>query len=116
MAKPLIVGLATLTLLLGAGLSSLAQEGILRGPTPPLVVNPAPAPPKTPSAPSPPSSPAVKPPAGTAPEKGIINPRTGEHYPGTIGGVINPRTGEVLPKVDGGYINPKTGEILPEQK
>jgi hypothetical protein len=88
---------------------------ILRGPTPPLVINPEGRRPKPFAAHSLPP-PSVKPPAGTIPEKGVINPRSGEFYPGTIGGVVNPQTGEVLPKVEGGYINPKTGEFLPAQK
>jgi hypothetical protein len=93
---------------------AFGQEGFLRGPTPPLGINPAP--PKAPTLPASPPPPAVKPPAGVMPEKGTINPRTGDFYPGTIGGVVNPKSGEVLPKVEGGYINPKTGDVLPEQK
>jgi hypothetical protein len=49
-------------------------------------------------------------------EKGVINPRTGEFYPGTEGGVINPQTGVVLPKVGGGYLNPQTGEVIPQKE
>ena len=65
---------------------------------------------------SPPSSgPPVVPPTPPSPGKGVINPFTGEFYPGTLGGVVNPRTGEVLPKVEGGYYNPRTGEFIPQQ-
>ena len=72
-------------------------------------------PPVLPSPVSPPSLPQPTPkgPSTGAPEKGIMNPRTGEFYPGTYGGVMNPQTGVFLPKVDGGYINPQTGEFLP---
>jgi hypothetical protein len=72
-------------------------------------------PPVLPSPVSPPSLPQPTPkgPSTGTPEKGIINPRTGEFYPGTFGGVLNPQTGVLFPKVDGGYINPQTGEFLP---
>lgn len=72
-------------------------------------------PPVLPSPVSPPSlpQPTAKGPSTGTPEKGIINPRTGEFYPGTFGGVLNPQTGVLLPKVDGGYVNPQTGEFLP---
>lgn len=53
-------------------------------------------------------------PSKSQPEPAIINPRTGELYPGAIGGVTNPRTGVFLPKVEGGYFNPETGEIIPK--
>ena len=55
-------------------------------------------------------------PSAGKPENGIINPRTGEFYPGVYGGVINPRTGVVLPKVKGGYVNPETGEVIPNKE
>jgi len=55
-------------------------------------------------------------PSAGKPEKGVIDPRTGEFYPGVYGGVINPRTGVVLPKVESGYLNPETGEVIPNQK
>jgi hypothetical protein len=116
MTKKAIVGLIVLSVLFSWASWTFGQEGILRGPTPPLVINPERTPPKAPSPPIALPPPAVKPPAGTIPEKGVVNPRTGEFYPGTIGGVVNPQTGEVLPKVEGGYINPKTGELLPAQK
>ena len=116
MTKIAIVGLIVLSALFPWAPWAFGQEGILRGPTPPLVINPERTPPKAPSPPIALPPPAVKPPAGTIPEKGVVNPRTGEFYPGTIGGVVNPQTGEVLPKVEGGYINPKTGEFLPAQK
>jgi hypothetical protein len=60
-------------------------------------------------------SPAVVPPRPDTPGGGVVNPWTGEFYPGTFGGVVNPRTGEVLPKVDGGYYNPQTGEFIPRK-
>ena len=79
-------------------------------PTPPAL-NPPPSSP-TPVPPAPPLPPkAQKGPADL--EKGVINPRTGEFFPGAQGGVINPRTGDFLPRVDGGYLNPKTGEVIP---
>jgi len=66
--------------------------------------------------PSPPARPEITPAPIPQPEKGVVNPRTGEYYPPVPGGVINPKSGEVLPKVNGGYINPKTGEFFPEGK
>jgi hypothetical protein len=82
--------------------------------------------PSTPSSPGPaaykPIPPVTVPPpagrGGTALEKerGTVNPRTGEFYPGTYGGVINPQTGVVLPKVGGGYLNPQTGETIPQSQ
>ena len=116
MKKRAIFILITLSILFSGVPWTYGQEGILRGPTPPLVINPERSQPKAPSPPAAPAPPAVKPPAGTLPEKGVVNPRTGEFYPGTIGGVVNPQTGEVLPKVEGGYVNPKTGEVVPSQK
>lgn len=47
--------------------------------------------------------------------KGAIDTRTGEYYPGAAGGIINPKTGQFYPDVGGGYINPKTGEFMPKQ-
>jgi len=79
--------------------------------------------PPTPSSPGPPSYtpiPPGTPPPSTAPtreiEKGVVNPRTGEFYPGTLGGVLDPKTGVVLPKVEGGYQNPQTGETIPQSR
>lgn len=85
--------------------------------------------PPTPSSPGPPSYKPISPspPAQAAPpaphgpstlnkEKGVINPRTGEFFPGAFGGVINPKTGVFLPKVDGGYQNPETGEVIPKKE
>jgi hypothetical protein len=82
-----------------------------------------------PSTPSSPGPPAYTPlPPGTLPapaqpvpptrekEKGVVNPRTGEFYPGTYGGVVDPKTGVVLPKVEGGYQNPQTGETIPQNR
>jgi len=116
MNRIVFVILTALNILFSWAPWTCAQEGILRGPTPPLVINPERTPPKPPSPPIALPPPSVKPPAGTIPEKGVVSPRTGDFYPGTIGGVVNPQTGEVLPKVEGGYINPKTGEFLPAQK
>jgi hypothetical protein len=116
MKKAMVGGLAILIVLGPFGSPVFSQGGILRGPTPPLMVNPEGPQPTSPSAPAALPPPVVKPPAGTVPEKGVVNLRTGELYPGTFGGVLNPRTGEVLPKVEGGYVNPKTGEFLPAQK
>ena len=82
--------------------------------------------PTTPSSPGPPAyTPippgTIPPPAQSAPptrekEKGAVNPRTGEFFPGTYGGVVDPKTGVVLPKVEGGYQNPQTGEIIPQNR
>ena len=82
--------------------------------------------PATPSSPGPPAYTPIPPgtlpgPAKPAPskqekERGTVNPRTGEFYPGTFGGVIDPKTGVVLPKVEGGYQNPQTGEIIPQNR
>jgi hypothetical protein len=116
MKKTLIVGLGILGVLLVSDSLVFPQEGILKGPTPPLRVQPDHPQSQSPSLPASPPPPALKPPAGGTPEKGVVNPRTGEFYQGTIGGIINPKTGEVLPKVEGGYVNPKTGEFLPAQK
>jgi hypothetical protein len=78
-------------------------------PTPsgPLHYTPIP-PQKAPSSAKPPSRPKM--------ERGIINPWTGEFYPGTQGGVLNPRTGVFLPKVNGGYLDPETGVVIPEKE
>ena len=91
-----------------------------------LPSSPRPFYPPTPPGPLP-YKPIAPPPPQTAPsgpqapttgkkESGVINPWTGEFYPGTIGGVINPRTGVVLPKVEGGYLNPETGEVIPKKE
>ena len=88
MTKRAILILTTLSILFSWASWTFAQEGILRGPTPPLVINPERTPPKAPSPPIALPPPSVKPPAGTVPEKGVVNPRTGEFYPGTIGGVV----------------------------
>ena len=116
MTKITILGLAILSILSPPASLVFPQEGILKGPTPPLVINPERPQPKAPLPPAAPPPPSVKLPGGAIPEKGVVNPRTGEFYPGIIGGVVNPKTGEILPKVEGGYVNPKTGEVLPAQK
>jgi hypothetical protein len=82
--------------------------------------------PPTPSSPGPPAYTPIPPgmlpgPAKPAPsiqekERGTVNPRTGEFYPGTYGGVIDPKTGLVFPKVEGGYQNPQTGETIPQNR
>jgi hypothetical protein len=72
---------------------------------------PTPENPSSLSSPPGPANPPIR-----QPEKGAINPRTGESYPPVPGGVLNPKSGEVMPKVDGGYINPKTGEFIPAGK
>jgi len=69
-----------------------------------------PIPPGTLPAPAKPASPTQE------KERGIVNPRTGEFYPGTYGGVLDPKTGVVLPKVEGGYQNPQTGETIPQNR
>jgi len=75
-------------------------------PTPPALRPPA----YSPVVPPPPPKDRATPPDQ---EKGVIDPRTGDFFPGVKGGVTNPRTGDFLPKVDGGYLNPKTGEVIP---
>jgi len=75
-------------------------------------------PPYTPISPAPPPQPAPSGPPGPSTitiEKGVVNPRTGEFFPGTFGGVINPKTGVFLPKVEGGYQNPETGQVIPSK-
>jgi hypothetical protein len=67
-----------------------------------------------------PAGPTTAPPQIVTPPKnitepGITNPRTGEFYPGALGGVTNPRTGVFMPKVEGGYLNPETGEVIPKK-
>ena len=79
---------------------------------PPVVTGPQPIPPPA-NPPSLPAKPAT--PSRNEPETGVTNPRTGEFYPGAIGGVINPRTGVFLPKVEGGYFNPETGDTIPKR-
>lgn len=116
MTKIAIIGSGIFSLIFSSATPLFSQGGILKGPTPPLVINPDRPQPKAPSPPAAPPAPSVKVPAGNIPEKGVVNPRTGEFYPGTIGGVVNPKTGEVLPKVEGGYVDPNTGEVLPAQK
>lgn len=104
----------------GARILKAAQN--LRFP-PSLPSSPPPFYPPTPTGPQPisppanPPSPLPKPviPSKNVPESGVMNPRTGEFYPGTFGGVTNPRTGVFLPKVEGGYLNPETGEVIPKQ-
>ena len=79
---------------------------------PPTITAPQPiSPPANP--PFVPSKPVI--PSRNAPESGVMNPRTGEFFPGTFGGITNPRTGVFLPKVEGGYLNPETGEVIPKQ-
>ena len=114
--KIAIVGLGIFSMIFYSASPVFSQGEILKGPTPPLVINPERPQTKAPLPPGAPPPPSVKMPGGTLPEKGVVNPRTGEFYPGTLGGVVNPQTGEVLPKVEGGYINPKTGEVLPSPK
>ena len=82
-------------------------------PTPSGTLPYTPIPPQQPPQTTP-SGPLV--PSKETKEKGVVNPRTGEYYPGTFGGVVNPKTGVVLPKVEGGYINPQTGEVIPKKE
>jgi hypothetical protein len=98
-------------ILLGEDSLSFAQGGMIKGPVPPFSINP-PAPKPAPL-PQPVAPPSVQPPKTDGQEKGIVNTRTGEFYPGVMGGVMNPRTGDILPKVEGGYLNPRTGEVIP---
>ncbi len=89
------------------------QGGMIKGPVPPLAINPAP--PQSVPLPQPavPTTPSGQSPATKGQEKGVIDPRTGQFFPGVMGGVMNPRTGDILPKVEGGYLNPRTGEVIP---
>jgi len=94
--------------------SFMPQAGDLLRILQPQTLIPAPdrLPTSSPSSP-PVSSPSPQLPSTIAPEKGFVNPRSGELSPGTFGGAIDTKTGGFLPKVGGGYINPKTGEFLP---
>ncbi len=83
---------------------------------PPVPSAPPPYKPIPPQAPSQPGPPGSHVPYTGHREQGVINPRTGEFYPGTYGGVVDPSTGVVLPKVDGGYVNPQTGEVIPRRE
>jgi hypothetical protein len=56
---------------------------------------------------------AAEPAAPAREQRGAINPMNGQYYPPTGNGdVINPATGERYPGVPGGYINPNTGEFF----
>ena len=100
----------------GAVVLKIAQG--LRFPSSPPSSYPATVAPPPPI--TPPANPSTPPPQTPTPQKsvqepGITNPRTGEFYPGAIGGVTNPRTGVFMPKVEGGYLNPETGEVIPKK-
>ncbi len=106
----------------GAGISQgqgavlpRSNEGLAISPQPKLLPGEklGPEPYSAPQAsPVPQAAPLPSPSTGS-PERGAYDPRTGESYPGVLGGAVNPRTGEILPKQNGGYLNPRTGEILP---
>ena len=83
---------------------------------PPVPSAPPPYRPIPPQAPPQTGTPAPSVPYSGHREQGVVNPRTGEFYPGTYGGVVDPSTGVVLPRVNGGYINPQTGEIIPRNQ
>jgi hypothetical protein len=114
--KMSLIMVAILILLLAGGTTRVFSQSFPS--MPPRSFPPAPATPGPPAyTPIPPQT--IPPPAtGGSPtlekEKGTVNSRTGEFYPGTYGGVIDPRTGVVLPKVGGGYQNPQTGETIPQ--
>jgi len=58
---------------------------------------------------------APKPAVPLPEQQGAINPMNGQYYPPTgSGDVINPATGERYPGVSGGYVNPNTGEFIPK--
>jgi len=110
--------LITLVFHIFQGLSGLAmaQNSPPFLPSPGQLVFP-PAPPYSPIQPGPtpqPAPPAPPSPSTITKEKGVVNPRTGEFLPGTLGGVMDPKTGTVWPKVEGGYRNPETGEVIPK--
>ncbi len=109
-----IITYAALVGFLSIGIGAKAQT-FPSSPHPFYPPTPSGPPPYTPIPPQK-APPAQQAPSAGKPEKGVIDPRTGEFYPGTYGGVINPRTGVVLPKVQGGYLNPETGEVIPKKE
>jgi hypothetical protein len=105
---------AIFILLLAGGMTLVFSQAFPSMPGRSFPPAPASPPAYTPIPPQPLPPPATAGPSALEKEKGTLNPRTGEFYPGTIGGVIDPRTGVVLPKVGGGYLNPQTGETIPQ--
>ena len=81
------------------------------GASPYQIPSPTPLSPLPTPAPTP--APTPQTPSTVRPEKGVIDPRSGDFYPGVFGGAINPKTGDFLPKTGGGFINPRTGEFFP---
>lgn len=53
-------------------------------------------------------------PSAPIPQRGVVDPRTGQYLPPVRGGVINPGTGEIYPDTGAGYVNPRTGQIIPK--
>lgn len=49
------------------------------------------------------------------PQRGVVDPKTGQYLPPAQGGVINPRTGEFYHDTGPGYVNPRTGQIIPKR-
>jgi hypothetical protein len=113
MTKWLMIFFIVAGILAGQNSLSMAQGGMIKGPVPPIAINPAPPKPLQLPQPVAPVPSSVQPPKTDGQEKGVVNPRTGEFFPGAMGGVMNPRTGEILPKVEGGYLNQRTGEVIP---
>ena len=113
----LVAAFALAGLLIAAGV-----EGQSFFPSSPTPFYPPVPPARPPYQPAPPQAPpGTVQPAPSVPntarrEQGILNPKTGEFYPGTYGGVIDPKTGVMLPKVDGGYVDPRTGEVIPRRE
>ena len=114
-----IITITTVLGFLSMTVGAEAQTSLPSSPPPFYPPTPSGPPPYTPI---PPQQPPQTAPSGPlAPsketkEQGVVNPRTGEYYPGTYGGVVNPQTGVVLPKVEGGYMNPQTGEVIPKKE
>ena len=93
------------------GPKTLFPDSSKLGASPYQIPSPTPLLPVPTPAPIPPPGPQT--PSTVRPEKGIIDPKSGDFYPGVFGGAINPKTGDFLPKTGGGFINPRTGEFLP---
>lgn len=51
----------------------------------------------------------------SVPQRGVVDPKTGQYLPPARDGVINPRTGEFYHDTGPGYVNPRTGQIIPKR-
>lgn len=54
-------------------------------------------------------------PSAPIPQRGVVDPKTGQYLPPVRDGVINPRTGEFYRDTGAGYVNPRTGQIIPKR-